>query len=310
MDSVVERKRGFWGTLLFHVSILAILLYFGIVTPLPSPEEQSVEVNFGDSENGLGVEEPAGNDVQAKSDAVPSDESSTSQEDVEPITDKTPSVKAVQPKSSEKVLTQNFEEAPVITETPKQKRARERDEREALEQRQKEYLQQKYKEEQEVKKRVKQKFTTEAQNRAFNAFGKGNATSGSSGSSAGTGKSGSQGITFPGGNQGVPSGKIGSNNYGKGGSGSGVSYNLSGRKATGLPKPVYPGNEEGIVVVQVTVDQDGQVKRVVPGVKGSNTMNSQLLDAARKAALGAHFNTDNNAPAFQQGTITYRFVLH
>jgi hypothetical protein len=34
-----------------------------------------------------------------------------------------------------------------------------------------------------------------------------------------------------------------------------------------------------------------------------------LYEAAKQAALKAKFNADDNAPAFQQGTITYRFVL-
>jgi TonB family protein len=76
-----------------------------------------------------------------------------------------------------------------------------------------------------------------------------------------------------------------------------------------LPKPYYPGNEEGIVVVQVTVDKNGIVTKAEPGAKGSNTANPELVAAAKKAAMQAKFNADANAPAFQVGTITYRFVL-
>ena len=94
--------------------------------------------------------------------------------------------------------------------------------------------------------------------------------------------------------------------------GSGISkgpYNLNGRSGLSLPKPCYPGNEEGIVVVQVTVDKNGTVTKAEPGVKGSNTANSELISAARKAALQAKFNANKDAPAFQVGTITYRFVI-
>jgi TonB family protein len=76
-----------------------------------------------------------------------------------------------------------------------------------------------------------------------------------------------------------------------------------------LPKPNYPGNDEGIVVVQVTVNKAGQVTKAEAGVKGSNTADPDMIAAARKAALQARFNADENAPAFQVGTITYRFVL-
>jgi len=87
------------------------------------------------------------------------------------------------------------------------------------------------------------------------------------------------------------------------------SASLDGRSGLSLPKPNYPGNEEGVVVVQVTVDKSGIVTKAEPGVKGSNTANPALIAAAKKAALLAKFNVDNNAPAYQIGTITYRFVL-
>jgi len=76
-----------------------------------------------------------------------------------------------------------------------------------------------------------------------------------------------------------------------------------------LPKPQYPGNEEGIVVVQVTVDKSGLVQKAEAGVRGSNTADAGLIASAKKAALQAKFNVDNNAPAVQTGTITYRFRL-
>jgi len=51
------------------------------------------------------------------------------------------------------------------------------------------------------------------------------------------------------------------------------------------------------------------VTKALPGVKGSNTVDPDLLEAARKAAVAASFNTDQKAPAFQKGTITYHFIL-
>jgi len=62
------------------------------------------------------------------------------------------------------------------------------------------------------------------------------------------------------------------------------------------------------VVVKITVDRSGKVTQAEPGQRGSTTMNPDLLDAARRAALQAKFNVDNNAAAFQTGTITYRFI--
>ena len=46
-----------------------------------------------------------------------------------------------------------------------------------------------------------------------------------------------------------------------------------------------------------------------PGVKGSNILDETLLEAARKAALKARFNSKSDAAYTQAGTITYHFVL-
>ncbi len=91
--------------------------------------------------------------------------------------------------------------------------------------------------------------------------------------------------------------------------GFGISYSLAGRTATSTPKPNYTGREEGIVVTSITVDKNGNVTAATAGARGSTTMNPELLNAARGAALNSKFNTDKNAPAFQTGTITYRFII-
>jgi TolA protein len=137
---------------------------------------------------------------------------------------------------------------------------------------------------------------------AENAFG------GASGQNDQTSDSNGQGVTYGSGNQGSSTGTPGTEQYGLGG-GEGISFNLSGRSAERLQKPTYPGQEEGIVVVQITVDKFGKVTKANPGVRGSTSLEQGLLNAAKTAALSTHFNEDVNAPAFQTGTITYRFVL-
>jgi hypothetical protein len=62
-------------------------------------------------------------------------------------------------------------------------------------------------------------------------------------------------------------------------------------------------------VVKITVDKFGNVTAAEPGVRGTTIMNQQFWNEAKQAALKAKFNADENAPAFQQGTISYRFVL-
>ena len=120
----------------------------------------------------------------------------------------------------------------------------------------------------------------------------------------------SEGIAGGDGNQGRPDGDPNSNQYTGNGTGNGgVGFSLKGRNPKGLPKPVYTSNEQGIVVVKITVDRDGKVIAAVPGAKGSTTMDSALLNAARQAALNAKFDKKISAPSRQIGTITYHFIL-
>ena len=85
---------------------------------------------------------------------------------------------------------------------------------------------------------------------------------------------------------------------------------LAGRSIDGtLPRPSYNVQESGKVVVQIWVDNYGQVQKAVPGVEGTTVSDKTLWQAARKAALGAHFNMSAEAPALQEGTITYIFNL-
>jgi hypothetical protein len=61
--------------------------------------------------------------------------------------------------------------------------------------------------------------------------------------------------------------------------------------------------------VDVWVDNYGNVQKAVAGVEGTTMADKDLWQAARKAALGAHFNIDAEAPALQKGTITYLFSI-
>lgn len=89
----------------------------------------------------------------------------------------------------------------------------------------------------------------------------------------------------------------------------GISFSLSGRTPVALPKPEYNIQREGIVVVEVTLDNNGNVTNAVPGVRGSTTINDYLMNSARNAALKAKFNAKHDGPRFQKGTITYHFKL-
>ena len=85
---------------------------------------------------------------------------------------------------------------------------------------------------------------------------------------------------------------------------------VKGRNTVGnLPRPVYNVQESGTVVVDIWVDNYGNVVKAVPGGEGTTVMDKTLLNAARKAAMETHFNMSADAPAMQEGTITYYFNL-
>jgi colicin import membrane protein len=291
-----NQKRGAFATVVFHTALIIILLFFGIITPFPPLPEGGFTFDFGNSETGIGLEEPSAGQLynkplnKIKAEITPK------------IVTKTAPKSKTAVKNEENLLTQDQENT-IALKTAEKKKA---DNEKKLKLENERIL----REEAEKQKRQKEaeaKQISAINARAENAFGAGGQTVNGS-------KSTGQGVTYGPGNQGSPDGIPGANQYGLGGGlgngrGSGTSFNLSGRSAQSLPKPNFPGNEAGIVVVEVTVNKFGKVTEALPGVKGSNTINSDLLQAAKKAALAASFNSDANAPAFQKGTITYHFVL-
>lgn len=58
MEVTVRNRYSLLVTFLIHIGILTLLIFMGFKTPLPLPEEQGIAVNFGNSDNGSGLEEP------------------------------------------------------------------------------------------------------------------------------------------------------------------------------------------------------------------------------------------------------------
>ena len=339
MSFYEEHKKGIIGTIIYHIAILLLLIFLGFFTPLPLPGEEGILVNFGTSDNGLGDRESSPqrrNPEPVQTQPIQQEE--RQQESAPPITTPPPSVPEPEP-AEEVAMTQDYEETAAIEAAEKKRKEeaaerlriqreeerkrqaelelerqrqaeRERIEAERERERQAELERQRQAEAERQRREEEQRKISEINSRAQGAFGESGSGSGGQGNSDGQ----SQGVTFPGGNQGVPTGDPNAGAYGPGGSGSGnqgsgVSYSLAGRSGKSLPKPGYPGNDEGVVVVSVTVDKYGNVTAAEPGVRGTTIMNQQFWNEAKQAALKAKFNADESAPAFQQGTISYRFVL-
>jgi colicin import membrane protein len=68
-------------------------------------------------------------------------------------------------------------------------------------------------------------------------------------------------------------------------------------------------NQEGIVVVRITVDNNGQVIDAQPGVKGTTNSHPCLLAPAKETALLHRWNPDAQAPKRQIGFIVIQFKL-
>lgn len=97
-----------------------------------------------------------------------------------------------------------------------------------------------------------------------------------------------------------------------GGSGNGIGggYSLGNRKAVSKPAPKYNCNEIGKVVVEVTVDKNGQTINAVVGIKGTTNTAKCLLDQAKIAAMNTKWESSSDAPEKQVGKIIYNFNLN
>tara|TARA_B110000438_G_scaffold254426_1_gene260652 strand:- start:184 stop:963 length:780 start_codon:yes stop_codon:yes gene_type:complete len=113
------------------------------------------------------------------------------------------------------------------------------------------------------------------------------------------------------GNQGAIDGDPNADAYEGGGIGEdGTAYQLGGRKAEFKATPIYTIQVEGKVVVAITVDRLGNVIYANPGIKGSTTLNKELLQRAKTAALKTKFEPKPSTPTNQQGKIIYSFRLN
>jgi len=265
------RKYGVLGALFFAMVTGGLLLTLGFTTPLPLPAEEGILINFGDSESGFGEVEPQTNNIEQPEEAQEAVEENIAESQTEEVAES----------PDEEIMTQDFEEAPV-EETANETPAATTKEETKKEEKKKEE-----KKEREVNKKA-----------LFPGKSK-NDSNTNEGEASGEG------------NQGSKTGSTASDNHAGGNStgGDGVDFSLAGRNPESLPKPVYNYQEEGKVVVEITVDKLGRVTKANAGVKGSTTLDKNLLEAAKKAALRAKFDKKPDAPAYQNGTITYYFKL-
>lgn len=89
--------KGLIGTILFHALLVGGLLLMALRTPLPLPEEAGVEVNLGNSDDGMGEIQPE--QLTQGGEVSPPSSSAAEEEIVSENTEETP---AIQPVKKEK----------------------------------------------------------------------------------------------------------------------------------------------------------------------------------------------------------------
>lgn len=116
------------------------------------------------------------------------------------------------------------------------------------------------------------------------------------------------------GNGGTGNGKDGGNVNDKGpGNGPGfgggkIGIDLKGRAVVIKPKLPTDTKEEGKVVVEITVDGEGNVIEANPNGRGTTTSSALLKAKAKQTALATKFNVDGKFEE-QKGTITIVFAF-
>lgn len=265
-----HEKKSFTITVVLHVLLILLLLFFGFKY-LDPPPENGIAINFGTSEVGAGENQPT-EPVESAPQQTAAPETQTEPE----------------PVIEDEVVTQDTEEAPVVEEKKEPKPVAE----------------EKPVEPKKVPPAKKpdpkpDKSTTDAMSSILN---------GPERSGTETGGEGDDNVA---GDKGDPDGDPNASSYygnGAGLDGDG-NYRLGGRRALNKEKFVQDCNESGLVVVRIEVDRTGRVTSATPGVKGTTNSSSCLTDPARRAAMATRFNSDDNAPSRQVGTIIYNFKL-
>jgi protein TonB len=83
---------------------------------------------------------------------------------------------------------------------------------------------------------------------------------------------------------------------------------LKGRRSTSLPAPRFC-NEKGNVIIDITVNRDGDVVDAKYHREGSTITDNCSIDNAKRAAKLSKFNSAPGADPLQYGTINYVFTV-
>ncbi|AOR28835.1 TonB family domain protein [Formosa sp. Hel1_33_131] len=285
------------------IMLLLILLLF-IVGPgyMDPPLEYGVAVNFGTTDTGSGA-------IQPKK-PLASQSTPVSEPVVEPVK-AAPPVESSEPAAAEEVLTSEDLESIAIkkaeAETAKLKAdadAKVKAETEATAKAQAEAKAKADAEAKAEEERLKKEADIKAKKKQEL-----DALMGGIGTDDGT-DTGSEGDDDTPGDKGQLNGDPYAPSYfGSPGSGNGgVGYGLNGRGRPSKTKVIPDCDEEGKVVVEIHVNQKGNVVKAIPGKRGT-TGDICLYEAAKKTALTHKWPADSKAPAKQIGFVIVDFSV-
>jgi outer membrane biosynthesis protein TonB len=270
------------------VCAIIFLLMFLVSWTLPQPEQpiadEGIEVNLGNSDQGMGNIAPE----------VPGEMSNSDETNIQ-----SPKTAAAQsePEEEKEVAENNDNDVPVIHTSPKPE-----------------------KKPVPAAELPKAKKTTTQQVVAATpkppapkAVYKGGTSANNSGGNGGDSYNGvrNQGIAGGNGDQGKPNGNPNSDSYtGNGGTGkSGVSIRsgLSGRRFTHLPSFTDDFNQNAKVAVDITVNSSGNVIQAMVNPRGTTTTNANIRNIAVTKARQLKLNSSTANE--QTGTIVFDFKL-
>jgi len=271
------------------ICALLLILCFAISWTLPVQApvviEEGIEVNLGNSDQGLGTDQPY----------LPGKPAAQDHEKYTP-----PKQAAVEKEPVKDVETDdnNKEEAPVVKKAPVTKpNATKIPDKEIVK---------------TPAKPVKQPETTptppKPKPRALMHGVNGTGTGGNDADDYKPG--GNQGVAGGRGDQGAPGGNPNSNNYtggGRGNSGVSISRGLNGRHITGLPSFTDDFNENAKVAVDIHVDANGTVTDATYQPRGSTTSDANMKAIAIRKAKQVKFNGGADESV---GTLIFNFKVH
>jgi len=253
------QRRAALGTILVHLILVFLFYSFGLKYMDPKIEE-GIAIEFGYVEEGMGEEITQSEEIQT--------------EVLEQVQDVEASAPEEQTEISEEVVTQDVEDAPVITEEKEEE---------------------KIEEQAPVEEEEKKPQASDELQQALSSLFQSTENSQS-------------GTTESEGAQGDQSGSVEGAEEAVGGEGnSSDGYELGDRKAIRKPKPNYSCNETGRVVIRVWVNAGGQTYKAELDLKNTTDTSPCLVREAKAAALKTTWLADANAEPVQVGHIIYNF---